>query len=83
MDNVGELLLNMFRLCKEYNVSITFDISGIDGFNIYLQRDRCRVRKMIDTVRAYRDPEEVLEFTFHDALSNLDYHCYMSKEENK
>lgn len=81
MDNVGELLLNMFRLCKEHNVSITFDISDISNINIYMQRDRCRVRKMIDPIRTYQDPEEVLEFIFHDALCNLNY--YMSKEENK
>lgn len=85
MDNVGELLIKMFMLCKEHNVNITIGIAdsnmfGPSAFKIQLERDKHHISKVVDTTRAYREPSEIVEYVFNNALFDLNY--YTNKENN-
>lgn len=82
MDNVGELLIKMFMLCKEHDVSIRVGIAsrdafGPNAFTIQLERDQICTGKVIDTTMTYMDPVYTVEQVFHRALYDLNY---VSKE---
>lgn len=85
MDNVGDLLIKMFMLCKEHNVDITIGIAdrntfGPSSFEIQLERDKHRISRVVDTTRAYREPSEIVDYVFNNALFDLNYHT--NKENN-
>lgn len=85
MDNVGELLIKMFMLCKEHNVDISIGIAdrnifGPSAFEIQLERDNHRISKVVDTTRAYRESSEIVKYVFNNALFDLNY--YTNKENN-
>lgn len=84
MDNVGELLISMFALCKKHNVNISIGVAAIDefgpsAFKIQLERDQHRVSKVVDTTATYVDPSYAVESTFRYALYDLNY--YATKED--
>ena len=86
MDNVGELLIKMFMLCKEHDVGIRISAAdtnefGPSAFKIQLDRGQHHISKVVDVTRTYREPAEMLDCVFHSTLYDLDY--YISKEENK
>ena len=80
MDNVdvGELLIEMFMLCKQNNIDISIgiadrDVFGPSAFKIRLERDQYRIDKVVDTTPTYREPKYVVESVFRHALYDLNY----------
>lgn len=76
-EDVGELLIKMFMLCKEHNVDISIGIAdrnvfGPSAFKIRLERDQYRIDKVVDITPTYRDPKYVVESAFRYALYDLD-----------
>ena len=85
MDNidVGELLINMFMLCKQNNVNISIsiadrDVLGPNVFGIRLDRGGYSICKFVDTTHMCRDPKDMVNSTFRYALYDLNY---VAKEE--
>jgi hypothetical protein len=82
-EDVGELLIKIFMLCKEHNVDISIGIAdrnvfGPSAFKIRLERDEYCISKVVDTTPTYRDPKYVVESVFNNALYSLNH---ATKEE--